>query len=1482
MKKCTRVLVRALLVSSFMPFTCGGETYTITQLNNSYTHKVTAYKKDGFYHYDENIYSVQVPAGMSATVFATSNSPENFHCTGGSLAVEPNILYNQTTLYHNNNKTFSFVAFAGEPDRYPFNNLWYTYDYYWSSITYTITARYDYLKSDKPDLTASVSATPDTVRPGEPVTISYTISNRGNAKAESSTAAIYVDGERVASQSVPSLSAGSSKSDTYTLASGFATQGEHTIMVKADVNDNVNEETGNNNSATCTVKVPYSDLTATVYASPSVTTAGAPITVSFTIYNRGDGDAGSSTATIYVNGSFEASQSVPSLSAGASKTYTYTFQHGFAAAGNYAIKVEADSSNAVHEDSEENNSDYCTVKIPYLTIPSSVPDASAQACTVSADVRSNVGYSAQPDVDWLEVQPNDSLLMEFSRNISLSPRTAHVRIWNEWGHEGSITVTQEGMTLADAVAASASDAVSSAYVDVAWANSDRAITYVVQRSESEDGPWLTLAEVTSTSYRDESAVPGVGYLYRILANNELGAAVGIADEGRRRLLFGMTSQDRSVDDLAHDGTIAITGNHDWTVASDAGWVAFDITSGHGGATVAYSIAKNYTADERIATVTVTSGAETKSFTITQAGQKIVDISTGSVAIDTGTARPTLTLGDGTVHYGTVSNGIAVFWFDYFSLGKDVAVSITGSRPLIIESDSDMVVAADIDVSGSVAGRCGGGIGGKGGKGGEAVSGGAGGEGGYGGDAMEWELDEDEKWGVYEWKLFSAPIGGYNWGGDGLPSMGGANGVYGTSGWSASLAFGQTTPYAKQGECGTGGLGGSAVEGGIGGGKPMEYYSSAMYYGTDGDTGKQGTSGTSGAGACFSESFNGENGVNDMSGVLNGLDLVAGAAGGGGGGGGSGGGGAGGGGAGGGASGRAYGLEYGQMRGGDGGAGGMGGTGATGGIGGAGGDGGDGGDGGGAVFFKARGTLAFSGRMDVSAYNVSVPAGKGQLGGASVSGEVGQLGKPGTSVVWTDGKVHYGGTGGNGGRGGTGGRGGNGADGGRGGYGAPGMVKLCGSLIVANGGTVVADNGNGDTADNRCGAVTFISNMTVAERTANEPFCAAKLLKGSCRLDGALMAASVYSPSVKVPIIGQLKTVRSGVAGICAAGGHALAKALRVAAELEGEGLRLRRVGGIYEGFDQMFVENVSGAQKRDGAVVIAGNVVALGVLGVGEFWTTCVPTGTAVSLSTVVEEVEVVLEALSVSGEVSLPFNGTATYACRATMSDGTTKTVAPVWSVLAGGAYATISESGTLTANNQTVASHNVTILASYTEGDVTKTAQLTVVVKELGPEFTVRDGCLTKVVLNDATDVVIPNGVTSIGSSAFRNCHEMISVTIPSGVMSIGNCAFEGCTSLRNVELPPGLKSIGYGAFYECSSLEAIVIPESVTNIGYAAFCYCESLESANVPPQVRVIEASLFDGCLSLTSVAIPEGVVEIQADAFLYCTSLTNVNLPSSLK
>ena len=87
----------------------------------------------------------------------------------------------------------------------------------------------------------------------------------------------------------------------------------------------------------------------------------------------------------------------------------------------------------------------------------------------------------------------------------------------------------------------------------------------------------------------------------------------------------------------------------------------------------------------------------------------------------------------------------------------------------------------------------------------------------------------------------------------------------------------------------------------------------------------------------------------------------------------------------------------------------------------------------------------------------------------------------------------------------------------------------------------------------------------------------------------------------------------------------------------------------------------------------------------------------------------------------------------------------------------------------------------------------------------------------------VVIADGVTTIGGRAFSDCSSLTSVTIPNGVRTIEDYAFSGCSSLASVTIPNGVTEIGSFAFSSCRALTSITIPNSVTRIGSSVFFDC-----------------------------------------------------------
>ena len=109
---------------------------------------------------------------------------------------------------------------------------------------------------------------------------------------------------------------------------------------------------------------------------------------------------------------------------------------------------------------------------------------------------------------------------------------------------------------------------------------------------------------------------------------------------------------------------------------------------------------------------------------------------------------------------------------------------------------------------------------------------------------------------------------------------------------------------------------------------------------------------------------------------------------------------------------------------------------------------------------------------------------------------------------------------------------------------------------------------------------------------------------------------------------------------------------------------------------------------------------------------------------------------------------------------------------------------------------------------------------------DFPAFNGTLLQYLGKDSA-VVIPDGITAIGGSAFR-FSDITNVTIPDSVTSIGDDAFYNCSYLNNVIIPDSVTEIGESAFTLCYNLTTVTVPASVTRIGEHAFAHIEGSES------------------------------------------------------
>ena len=148
------------------------------------------------------------------------------------------------------------------------------------------------------------------------------------------------------------------------------------------------------------------------------------------------------------------------------------------------------------------------------------------------------------------------------------------------------------------------------------------------------------------------------------------------------------------------------------------------------------------------------------------------------------------------------------------------------------------------------------------------------------------------------------------------------------------------------------------------------------------------------------------------------------------------------------------------------------------------------------------------------------------------------------------------------------------------------------------------------------------------------------------------------------------------------------------------------------------------------------------------------------------------------------------------------------------------------------------------------------------------------------DITDIIIENGITHIGNSAFAGMLRLENVSIPSTVKTIGKNAFSGSILLKSVHLPASVETIGTGAF----TTKGIVFKGVFVDKNNKSFTDVNGMlldknketlyliPSAGstvvleIPDTVKTIVDKAAVNCVNLKEVVIPKSVTTLGDEVF----------------
>ena len=156
-----------------------------------------------------------------------------------------------------------------------------------------------------------------------------------------------------------------------------------------------------------------------------------------------------------------------------------------------------------------------------------------------------------------------------------------------------------------------------------------------------------------------------------------------------------------------------------------------------------------------------------------------------------------------------------------------------------------------------------------------------------------------------------------------------------------------------------------------------------------------------------------------------------------------------------------------------------------------------------------------------------------------------------------------------------------------------------------------------------------------------------------------------------------------------------------------------------------------------------------------------------------------------------------------------------------------------------------------------------------------------------SEVKEVILPDTIQYIGSSAFNSCYNLTKINIPASVESIGTFAFTECRSLTNINVTGKTFQFFNGALYQgttlvcCPNKAITALKSGTTAIADYAFYYNRNITAITLPSTLKTMGEGAFGDCSNLTEVTFKTTKLTAIPDYCFTYTKLTYVIIPDSV-